>query len=170
MASIRVRYNVVKLQAHTLQVCRSRMNMHQIIIIQRLIETYSHINNRINITAGFYFLVGISGVTHQGSPAEFKIPQVIGMINNFRTVGVGVQRPVLRAVPDKSRGNVTHVTRVIIEYFRFKRFWLHSYTPLKTTQQFVPPKPNALESAISYFCLRAILGTTSMSANSGSGI
>jgi len=90
------------------------------------------------------------------------------MVNHLRTIGISVQGPQLRTMPDQAGVSIADKPVVIVVNFWFKWLGPH-YTPLKMTQQFVPPNPNALESAISYFTLRAVFGTTSTSASLGSG-
>ena len=82
--------DIVELQTDPLQICRTRVNIHQIVVIQRLIKTDAQIDDRINLAAGLDLLVGVSKIPHQRGTAEFKIAQIIGMINHLRAIGIGV--------------------------------------------------------------------------------
>ena len=90
MSLLRVCDDVVELQTYPLQIYRTRVNIHQIIVIQRLIKTDAQIEDRINIAAGLDLFVGVSKVPHQRGTAKFKITQIIGMIYHLRAIGIGV--------------------------------------------------------------------------------
>jgi len=78
--------------------------------------------------------------------------------------------------PVGERIKIKNNTYKIIGYFKergatgFSNKDSHIYIPLNTMQQLVPPKPNALQSAISIGCSRASLGITSTMSKFGSGM
>jgi len=90
LSLFRVCDDVVELHTYPFQVYRTGVNIHQIIVIQGLIKTDAQIEDRVNVAAGLDFFIGVSKVPHQRGTTEFKITQIIGMINDFRPIRIGV--------------------------------------------------------------------------------
>ena len=82
--------DIVELQTDPLQIYRTGVNIHQIVVIQGLIKADAQIEDWVNVAAGLDLFVGVSKVPHQRGTAEFKITQVIGMVNHFRSIGIRV--------------------------------------------------------------------------------
>ncbi len=129
MSLIPVRDDVVELQTDPLQIYRTRVNIHQIIVIQGLTKADAQIEDRIHIAAGLDLFVGVSQVPHQRCTAEFKITKIIGMINHFRSIGIGVQRTLLGTMPDQAGGAVADEPFIAVVNFRLKGLGFHFTLP-----------------------------------------
>ena len=71
------------------------------------------------------------------------------MIDNGGAVRIGIERPVSAAMPDEPRRRIADITPVIAIRLRSGMVSVSSQAPRKMMQQFVPPKPKALERASS---------------------
>ena len=161
--------DIVERELHPLKLDGPGVYPYQIVVIERLVKGDAEIDDRVDVPAFLDLPVGIGGIPHERGPAEFKISEIIGMIHDLGPVCVRVQSPVLAPVPNLAACGIADVSSVVAVRLRPEGLRLH-HTPLNTAQQFVPPKPNALERTISWLWLRALSGTTSTPASSGSGM
>jgi hypothetical protein len=139
---------IIEADLHPFQFRGPGMDPHRIIIIERLIELNSQVDNGIDKPTRLYLLVRKGRVPHEGGAAVFKISQIIGMIDDGRPIRIGIQDPVCTAVPAKAVLHVPYVAHVVSQGFRSERSRLHA-TPLNRMQQFVPPNPKAFARVIS---------------------
>ena len=100
------------------------MDADRIIIIQGGEVGHPDFYYRINIAAFLDFSIRIGAIAHEGSPAKFKIAQVIGMIDDLGAVRIGVKRALLAAVPHQAAGFISYITFITVEYFWNKRLRL----------------------------------------------
>lgn len=105
------------------------MDTDGIIIVQGGEVGHTDFYYRINIAAFLDFPIRIGAIAHEGGPAEFKIAQVIGMVDDLGAVRIGVKRALPAAVPHQAAGFISDITLIIVEYFGNKRLRLQ-ITPL----------------------------------------
>ena len=105
------------------------MDTDRIIIIQGGEVGHTDFYYRINIAAFLDFSIWISAIAHERSPAEFKITQMIGMVDDLGAVCIGVKGALFAAVPYQTAGFISDIPLVAVEYFGNKRLRLQ-ITPL----------------------------------------
>ena len=110
--------HIIKAQPYPFKYRRPRMDTDCVIIIQRGIVGHADFYYGINIAAFLDFAVGIGTIAHQRGPAEFKIAQMIGMVDDLGAVRIGVKGALLAAVPYQTAGFIYYLALVIVEYFR----------------------------------------------------
>ena len=120
--------DVIELEANALQIRRMRMDPDRVVIVKRCEVVNADFDNGIYKSVFFDFPVGIGGIPHQGGPAELEIPQVIAMVDDLGTIGIGIHYPAFTPVPHLAAGSVFDVARVTIEYFGNERFRSHLHT------------------------------------------
>ncbi len=125
VATLLVGNDVVELQAHPLQMCGARVDNHGVIVIKGPVVIDIHFYDRVNVAAGFDLFVGVGRIPHQGGPAVFKIPQVVGVIHHLGTIRIGVEGAQFAAVPDRLAGFISDIIGVRFVRFRHKGFGLH---------------------------------------------
>jgi len=121
--------DILESQPDGLQQCRTGMNRYDIVVMDRTVVSSADFDYRVHIAALLDLSIGICGVPHQRSPAEFKVAHVVRMVNNLGPICIGIENPVVTPVPHQSVGLVPHIPFVSIEYLGNKRFRLH-FTPL----------------------------------------
>lgn len=120
---------VIELQADAFKHTGARMDAHGFIIVQRAVIRDTDFNDRVDITAGFDFAIGIGGIAHQRRPAEFEVAEIVGMVDDLRTVRIRVQRAIVTAVPHTAVGRIAHIALIAVECFGNEGFRFQ-FTPL----------------------------------------
>jgi hypothetical protein len=90
------------------------MNIHRIIVIQRLKIVHCNGNDGIYITTFLDFTVWISSISHQRSSSHFKINQIVGMVDHLGAVRIGIKGAVFASVPNQIAYPVPHIPVITI--------------------------------------------------------
>ena len=128
VAGFLVGNHIVKLEPHPLQHRRPGMDPHGVVVIQGPEIVDVHLDDGVDIAAFFDRLIRVGGIAHERGPAEFKIAQVIGVVDHLGAVRVRVEGAGFAAVPDDIAGTVPDILRVVVQRDRNKGFRFH-FTP-----------------------------------------
>jgi len=112
--------DILEFQFYPFQIRRACVDQHGIIIIQRGIISDAHLDDWVDIAAFFHFTVGISRIPHERSSSEFKIPQIVGMIDNLGAIRIRIQGAVMALMPDQIIGFIPDIGFISIKGYRNK--------------------------------------------------
>ena len=121
--------HIIKAQLYPFKFRWPGMDTDGIIIIQGGVVSDADFYHRINIATGLDFAIRIGSITHQRSPAEFKITQMIGMVDDLGTICIGVKGALFAAVPYQTAGFISYIAIVSVEDFWNER-WRLQIIPL----------------------------------------
>ena len=113
---------IIKSQSDPFEYRGTGVDANGIIIIKGAIVRGTDFNDRIYKAVLFYLTIRIGGVAHQRRPAELKIAQIVGMVDDLGAVRIRIKRTILALMPYQTVGPVPHVTLIPIQHFGNK--WL----------------------------------------------
>ena len=114
--------HVIKLQPDPLEYRWPGMDADGIIIVKGAVIFGADFNNRIDIAAFLDLAIRIGRVAHQRRPAEFKIAQIVGMVDDLGAIRVRIKCTILTLMPHQPVGLIPHVALITVIYFGGKWF------------------------------------------------
>ena len=103
---------IVELRLDQLQPGGPGVDMEEVVVVERRVVVQFGPDDGIDVAAFLDLPVGVLRLPHQFGAADFEIAQIVGVIDHLRAVGVHVERPACRAVPDQRGGRVAHIAGV----------------------------------------------------------
>jgi len=91
--------HIIKSQPDPFEHRRPGMDADGIIIVKGAVICGADFNNRVDIAVFLDLAIRIGGVAHQRRPAEFKIAQIVGMVDDLGAIRIRIKCTILTLMP-----------------------------------------------------------------------